>query len=186
MTPLASWPFFAPPVSDEQDMNSALDQGDIVYDLGENKFYGKTGSGNNWVEFSSVGSNVLKYQIKKLTSPQSGDGTVSDLTFSNLVTGKHYRITLLPKITNTPGTASTLTVIHNSSTIAKYTCSNDGGLSSISFVCQSSTSTIFEAAASTVTFYFDSNSSSLEGNNSLAETYAIIEELPSAQAVTSF
>jgi hypothetical protein len=49
----AGWNFFAPDVADEQQLNSVLNPGDIVYDTGENKFYGKTGSGNSWVEFGS-------------------------------------------------------------------------------------------------------------------------------------
>ena len=56
---MGGWSFFAPGVSNEQDYN-ILDAGDIVYDTTEDKFYGKTGSGNNWVEFGATATDSVK------------------------------------------------------------------------------------------------------------------------------
>ncbi len=46
---VSGWPFFAPNVADEADLTSVLNAGDIVYDVGDNAYYGKKDSG--WVEF---------------------------------------------------------------------------------------------------------------------------------------
>lgn len=54
----SKWHFFAPHVADEQDFNSILESGDIVYDATENKYYGKTDT--SWVEFGGASpSNMV-------------------------------------------------------------------------------------------------------------------------------
>lgn len=82
----SGWSFFAPEVTNEQTYNDALDAGDIVYDSTENKFYGKTGTGNSWVEFggaastdavTSPGATAPVIVRARLAAPSGGSCTVT-------------------------------------------------------------------------------------------------------------
>ena len=186
-----SWPFFAPDVADEQDLNSVLGAGDIVYDTTENKFYGKTGTGNSWADLGATGT-TNKFERKALTSDVTGTGVLSDLTFNNLVTGKFYRISgqFLQRDDASGWTDSNLNinVRHNSATIGNVnerTRSNSAGLESDDKTWH--VNIIFEAAASSVTFDVTSSTNTqVIGDGTQAETYVTLEELNNYTETTDF
>lgn len=76
----SGWSFFAPQHHDYTDLHDVLEPGDIVYDSTSNKFYGKNGTGNSWVELGrdSTSGSVETLEsggVKMLTARITNSGT---------------------------------------------------------------------------------------------------------------
>lgn len=151
--------------------------GDATYVLDQqNQFVTIISNGTNWNIIEE--SFRLKWQRKVLSADvTSTTADVTDLKFSNLVTGKTYRLTTQAAFTVQGSTHSgTLQALNNSSVIMslRMGAPTYTGVGPIGFV---GGSTIFTAAASTVVFsYTDTGGSAdLLGDGSLGETFSMIE-----------
>lgn len=176
-----AWPFSAPSVVDEGDVTSVTVAGDIVYDETEKTFYGRK-DGSNWTDLGATGT--LDYQINKLSTDVTTAQTVTDLGFSNLTIGKHYRLTMNASLNVGGGSNCSLTAVHDSSSILRAHLGTNSGTSVSGSHTQS---IIFEATTTSLTFSYSigGGSATLQGANDTLETYVMIEEIPSANEVSS-
>lgn len=119
----------------------------------------------------------FKYQKKPLSAALSATtADIASMRFSNLEIGKHYKLTLHAYLINVGVAIGQLDAVHNGNVIANRRSDNDvGGAQNTQ---ASSVSVNFEATATTVTFNFTrTGSSTLQGNGTLAQTFAMLEEL---------
>ena len=165
-----------PSVSDETNWSNPT-EGDIIFNTGDSDFYGYVGgtSPDDWKKLS-VERN--KWQMKKLLNDISSDtdSNFSDISFTGLSVGKTYRITA--HVFFSPTGANDLLEV-------KW--ENDGA-AVFSMRVQSadvenhfkSGSILFEADGTTLDAKgFSLGTNTVRGNNSISETWVILEELPS-------
>lgn len=143
----------------------------------------------HWINISSVPDYTVlgavsernRIQTNILTSDKTSDGTISDLTFSNLTIGRWYEITgsILMYIDN--GASDTYVAVdatHDSSVIHRsdiqITESTDTGIDAVHY----SLAFKFKATATSLTFVASSLSSGsvVKGNSTRAQTYVQLEE----------
>jgi hypothetical protein len=116
-------------------------------------------------------------QEKILSSDQSSSGTLTDLTFNNLIVGKRYSVYLKAAFGDvTSGSSALIQISHDSSVIEQVDWDPTSGSNnmrvSMSVVAE------FTATASTVTFPCTVGAgANIRGNNTVVETYARITEL---------
>jgi len=134
--------------------------------------------GSNWVITENGQQNV--FEQKFLTSDISSSSTATDLTFSNLVVGRVYRVDLQANINASGGNTGYIDITHNSAIIGKVR--QDAGSTSVA----AGTSVTFTAAATTLTFDVGSNGSTILGNSAGDETFAILTELNNTNVTTRF
>lgn len=107
---------------------------------------------------------------KYLSSNVSTTGVMTDLTFSNLVVGKLYRVNLQAAMdVNGSADSGKVSVLHNGNTIGRVSVDAPTGGTGI----QSGLTLDFVAEASTLTFVFDEGTNAtLVGNGAASETFA--------------
>ena len=126
----------------------------------------------------TIFSDHALYQTKYLSSDQTTDGTMSDLTFSNLTIGKCYKID--GGQANFGALASNDTVRidfkHNSNTIHTVAVTGVGSVGASANIPFNSAP--FTATATTLTVEAASitSTSEIRGNNSKAETHVTLRE----------
>lgn len=131
-----------------------------------------------------LGGMQNRYELKTLSADVTTNTTMSDLTFSNLITGRYYRATLHAVCsTNATDDSVAVEITHNAAIIGKAWQRGDVAGSSSHHV-----QVIFVAAASTLTFVTSSATANgfVEGNGTQAETYAMLEELNDYVVTTDF
>lgn len=122
-----------------------------------------------------------KFQTKYLSSDITASGTVTDLTFNNLVVGNVYEVSLTAffNLTGTSATESVFTQItHNSAVLGTARHRNDGqsddSASAQSIVVK------FVAVATTLTFVFsEAGTGNMSGDGSGNETFAQLTDITS-------
>lgn len=134
-------------------------------------------------EFVTYLSSIFgktKFQQKFLLA-DNGGGALTDLTFNNLEIGKKYKVTMQGMIDGAGSTASGyIRAFHNSAQILEASVAN-------SSIHGNSSSRLFVATATTLTFTYVSNSAGdIQGNGTDAETWAILEELPNHEVTTQW
>jgi hypothetical protein len=125
-------------------------------------------------------------QTKYLTADTTSSTTMSDLTFTGLQVGKNYRIDLQSVFSHVAdnGEAS-ISITHNAAVIGKSIMDTTSNASN--GVCGFSSSVIFTATASTVTFVSVAGATaSILGNSTGSETFAQITELNNTKVTTKF
>lgn len=129
-----------------------------------------------------------KFQMKFLASDVTSNTTgVSGIGYSNLVTGRLYRVCANAYITTTTSSSGTLDTVHNGGTILKLLRKGDGGTSAGDGANSYGSCRIFTAAASTVTFNFtESTVAVLEGTGDIEGTWTSLEELNSYREASGF
>jgi hypothetical protein len=172
----------------KQDTKANLDvyaatasDGQIVFATDEDIYYGVVNGG-----LAQLGGSTTldEFQNKKLTADKTSDGTMTDLTFSNLTIGQEYEIFLQARIVANTGDFVGVNVVHNATTIASVGfTAESGGAQEVT----PSTKRKFTAAATTVTFSAVSvgASSYIGGNNTYVETWAEITKI-TANEVSSY
>lgn len=131
--------------------------------------------GSNWI----VRQAPNRIQTKLLTGDISSAQTMADLTFSNLIVGKKYKVYLQAWIGSlgTTSASAFVSISHNGATIGRATHAM-GGASTQNEDNEHSTVVTFIAAATTLTFVFaESGTAICYGNNTQTETFAQLEEL---------
>ena len=128
---------------------------------------------------------AVKWQRKYLVSNTAADGTLSDLTFSNLVVGRTYKVALTAqfKVITASGTDYALiNITHNSATISQVLFEADSETNLHITSCSSTVT--FVAAATSLTFVLDINAagSVLGGTNA---TFTILHEMQDYINVTT-
>lgn len=122
-----------------------------------------------------------RFQKKYLASDiVNTDGTISDLTFSNLEIGKCYVAILQAAITGTGSDICYIDVVHNSVNIGR-------ALATVSTSDQETRHAVsyFIAAATTVTFVATSfTAATIAGDGSANETFATLIEMPLGEEVS--
>lgn len=119
-----------------------------------------------------------KWQVKKLTADLfTGDtGTVSDLGFSGLIVGKYYKLSTQSWLIDVNGTDAELAYSHDSSNILVNRLASNN--TTIDHESISGSSIVFKATATTIVATCTiGTGSTIRGNNTLAETWAMLEEL---------
>lgn len=129
-------------------------------------------------------SGVNKVQIKTLAADQSTDGTMTDLTFNNLVIGKYYRASIQTLFSTISGDNVISQIIHDGVVRAQ----NESGAGTSTTNVEMLASVIFQATATSVTFDAVSVSagSLIRGNGDMIETWSMIEELNNYNVTTDF
>lgn len=141
-----------------------------------------------------VGLPKSRYQTKFLSADATSNGTISDLTFSNLEVGKTYRVcgnirlAVNQGATDATSLAVTCDITHDSSVIARKQFISRQTDSTAGEVATFGVNILFEATASTLTFVAASAaaSSHIAGNGTHEETFITLEELPAAEEVSVF
>ena len=127
-----------------------------------------------------------RIEIKTLQADETGSsGTMSDLTFSNLITGKWYRVSgqVYFNISGTGTRRIQLDATHNGSVIGTWYARQD----SDNFTAGTNNNGVqFLATATSLTFVYSIGSATILGNNSQSETHMVLEELNNAVTTTSF
>lgn len=122
-----------------------------------------------------------KIQTKYLSADATSDGTMSDLTFSNLTVGKWYEIRGQFRIRTDSAAADAevrVDINHNSAVIGKiYMLANDATDTNVD-VLTFTPNIVFQAAATTLTFSTASASanSHVQGSGDAEETFVQLEE----------
>lgn len=118
----------------------------------------------------------LKTQTKYLASDFTTDAaTITNLSFSGLETGKWYQVNTNVRFTGTASDNIAILITHNSSTIGRVW----GRLDASGAVVGGTSTLVFQAAASTLTFVTNSLSatSTIEGNGTKDETWVQLSEV---------
>ena len=138
-----------------------------------------------WAASTDVGQT--KYQSKTLTADvTTSSGTLTDLTFSNLVVGNTYKVSLQASFADGSSGGQVLIDIINNSTIQGRALYNSNSTEEAGII-QFGVVALFEASGSTVTFdYSNAASTIIRGNNTKSETYATLEELPNHTTTTDW
>lgn len=118
-----------------------------------------------------------KWQTKKLQVDQSSSGTITDLTFNNLVVGKKYRVYVQGAFSTSTDDDVSINIEHNGNVIGT-TRARDNDTGSAQGQTQPAMA-IVKATATTVTFVGVSVSAGgqILGNDTFLETWSMIEEL---------
>jgi len=130
---------------------------------------------------------VGKTQTKYLTADVTTDTTMSDLTFSNLIVGQWYSISLNGAfVVPSTGADNIQIKILNSSQIGLMQSASQ--FSGGSAVQNLNHYVEFLAASTSVTFDSSSVSvgSSIIGNSSITETFVTLSEIPAKQVTTDW
>jgi hypothetical protein len=119
----------------------------------------------------------------------NGSASNSGFEFNGLTPGKIYKLTMQAEaeLSGTSATEVALLIgIHNSATVAQVGCRLDSLTPSDIRHTRASSSVIFEATASSVTFNtLILGTGAIRGNNSSLETWAMIEELNNFESETA-
>jgi len=125
-------------------------------------------------------------QTKFLTADKTSDGTMSDLTFSNLTIGQWYNVDLVGafKLSHTSAVVDNISIIpnHDGVNLKKL----QAGLmisGSATIVDVKGISFSFQATASTIIFSAGSigPEGTIDGNGTLLETHVVLTEIPPRQ-----
>lgn len=151
---------------------------------------GKSGSLTGGLATSDTAGSLKKnrWSIHFITADTNSTGNVTDLNFNNLVIGSWYRLKLKLNIDKDPLDSSAgVTGTHNSSVIINV---NTAAASASSVPTSNETRSdviIFKASATNIVFANSSvgNSTYFRGNNTTAESHAILEELNNYEPETT-
>lgn len=133
----------------------------------------------------------VKWQRKFLSSDQTSDGTMGDLTFSNLTVGRTYIIGGLVRMSVNSGgvdVAVSLDVTHNSVVIERKQFINRQTDSTAGDTSTYGVHKIFVAAATSLTFVAASASANalISGDGTQTQTHIELYELPAAEEVSTW
>ena len=125
-------------------------------------------------------SPEIKWQKKHLTANHTVDGTISDLTFNNLVIGRTYRYSTKFMLVVNNGASDPfvdVAVSHDGATLERQGITLRGGGSSAEVVRTAGHQT-FVATATSLSFVSSSTTANSYVSSGVQETYVILEELP--------
>ena len=132
----------------------------------------------------NLSNQKTKCQTKYLSAQVSTSGTMSDLTFNNISTGKRYRLYTKGVFLNQSGVEGVISIIHDSNTISTL-YSSDYNTTPLK---TSSTSDLisFVATNTSITFSATSDGNSrIAGNGTRNNTFAELCELPDTYVETT-
>jgi len=140
-----------------------------------------------WSVDELVGSALNRWQKKLLNGDVTADADadLADIQFNGLEIGKTYRVSVLPYIeTSVSDDNAAILGIHDGNTILRARANTSGSSLEID---QFTSSSIFTATATTLTWSGESTSANaiIRGNNTIDETWAMIEELNNYQTETT-
>lgn len=128
----------------------------------------------------------LKWQLKRLTANvTTTTASIADWALSNLTIGKTYRVTINARVNVDQANNSQIALINNAVTLLNLEC--DGDAAAAGYISQFSGQTMFVAAASTATFSWTRGATSiLQGNNTFAQSFILVEQVPNTMVATTF